>query len=168
MAVAALVSNNEKEGGKPDGRRSAARHPPARWAIRHREAAGDSQQDMSIDIYQISAGIAVGMFAGRFVLCASHRRMTLYERYLHERIDSHLKDTIAAMSLKPKLILKGTGEEDCLGYHCSDCELEFPLAEHETPKQAMKDLYRQFKEHVEKHHPESIAGQAKSVAPTEH
>lgn len=92
--------------------------------------------------------------------------MTLYERYLHERIDSHLKDTIAGMTLKPKLILKGTGEQDCLGYHCSDCDLEFPLAEDETPKQAMKDLYRQFAEHVEKQHPEPSSGQAKPIAST--
>ena len=58
------------------------------------------------------------------------------------------------LSKKPKLIISNAGKGQPIYYMCSNCLREFPLPEDQPPKDAVRELFTSFKEHVEQIHPE--------------
>jgi hypothetical protein len=62
------------------------------------------------------------------------------------------------MTEKPKLIVSGSGKGELIYYICSHCSRGFSLADNQPPKQAVRELYHRFLEHVEHEHLEPAAG----------
>ena len=106
----------------------------------------------------LSAGIAIGIAASWAVVRSLRKKVALYEAYLHERIEGRCKEALTAMTKKPELMIRAAGKGDHIGYQCSCCGLEFPLADDMMPKEAVIELYHRFREHVEQHHPEASPG----------
>ncbi len=113
----------------------------------------------------LSAGIAIGIVAGHAILRSSRKESKLCEAYMHERIESKFKDALKTMTPKPELIVEGSSKLDRLSYRCSWCRLEFPLSDDLTPKEAVIELYRCFREHIEMEHPPASRGPVRSATP---
>jgi len=59
---------------------------------------------------------------------------------------------------KPKLLVSRSSKGEPIYYMCSCCLRGFPLPDVQPPKQAMRELYRAFRQHVAQKHPESNDG----------
>jgi len=103
----------------------------------------------------LSTGIAIGVAASFAWLHALRNKVKLYEAYFHKGVDRGFEEAITNVTLKPELIVRGCRKREHLAYHCSSCDLEFPLPDNLPPKEAMIGLYRRFKEHIEHEHPEA-------------
>jgi hypothetical protein len=100
--------------------------------------------------------LLVGMVAGVAASWAFYQaRIRIYRAYIHERIEGQLKGAMSRVIPKPELIVRGGGQGSPIVYQCSYCGRQFPLAECETPKEAMATLYATFRTHVRQEHPES-------------
>ncbi len=101
------------------------------------------------------AGIALGSAASWAFFRSARRKAKLCEAYYRERIEGQFKGALTTMTGKPELIVKRACEENRVGYYCSCCGLEFPLAHDVTPKEAVIELLRRFGEHAEREHPQA-------------
>ena len=101
------------------------------------------------------APLLAGMVMGTATSWAFYKaRIRAYQAYIHERIEGQLKGVMSTMGQKPELIIRGGGQGTSIVYQCSYCGRQFPLADCETPKEAVAKLYATFKTHVRQEHPE--------------
>ena len=70
----------------------------------------------------------------------------------------------ANLSQRPRLLPSGSDRGESVFYACSCCLQRFSLADDQPPKQAVKELYQYFREHVEQEHPEPAAGPITATA----
>jgi hypothetical protein len=59
---------------------------------------------------------------------------------------------------RPRLLVSRSSEGEPIYYMCSYCLRGFPLPDIQPQKEAARELYRSFREHVERKHPESNDG----------
>ena len=64
----------------------------------------------------------------------------------------------AAIAEKPKLIVSNSNKGEPIYYTCSRCLRGFPFPDHTSPKEAVRELYQRFREHVEKEHADPVNG----------
>jgi hypothetical protein len=120
---------------------------------------------MLMNLSMLAAGIAVGIVVSFGLLHSARAKVRLYEAYIHDRMEGRLRETLAAMTRKPQLIITRSSSQGRIAYQCSSCELEFPLSDDLGPKEAVLVLYRAFRKHVEEAHPETSAGSDTSSTP---
>jgi hypothetical protein len=58
------------------------------------------------------------------------------------------------MAEEPQPIAEFQGDRSSFHYRCSDCSRIFLLPEDQPPKEAARELFRRFREHVEEEHSE--------------
>ncbi len=63
-----------------------------------------------------------------------------------------------SMTEIPRLVVSNSSKGEPIYYMCSSCLQGFSPAENESPRQAVTQLYRWFREHVEQKHPEPAEG----------
>ena len=68
------------------------------------------------------------------------------------------------MTKQPRLLVSNAHKGEPIYYMCSSCLQGFSLADNESPRQAVTQLYRWFREHVEQKHPESAEGPGTAAA----
>jgi DNA-binding NarL/FixJ family response regulator len=66
---------------------------------------------------------------------------------------------------RPRLLVSRSSEGEPIYYMCSYCLRGFLLPDIQPQKEAAKELYRSFREHVERKHPESNDGPTTPSAP---
>ena len=71
---------------------------------------------------------------------------------LHSSAAASAQPEKATLAGNPQLIVDSPGNRPSLDYMCSHCLRQFSLGGHQPPKEAVAELFRRFREHVEQEH----------------